>query len=67
MRAVVDQLQGAPGEPPGDVGVSAGIRLGPDPPGWSPPLPSAQQPETPVHQSEGDQPPAADVTGNRRL
>lgn len=63
---MVDKLQGASSEPPGDVGVRAGIRPGSDPAGWSPPLPSAQQPETAVHQPEGDQPAAADVTGKTR-
>jgi len=63
MRAVVNKLQGASSEPPGDMGVCSGIRLGADAPGWSPPLPSAQQPAAPVHQPEGNQPPAADVTG----
>lgn len=67
MRAVVDKLQGAPGEPPGYMGVCTGIRLGPDAPGWGPPVPSAQQPEAPGHQSEGNQPETADVTGKKRL
>lgn len=48
------------------MGVGAGIRLGPDPAGWSPSLPSSQQPETAVHQPEGDQPQTANVTGKRR-
>lgn len=66
MRSVVDKLQGAPREPPGDMGHCTGLRLGPDPPGWGPALPPAQQPQTPVHQPEGDQPAAADVTGKRQ-
>lgn len=48
------------------MGIRAGIRLGPDPPGWGAPVPSAQQPATPDHQPEGDQPAAADVTGKSR-
>lgn len=63
MRALVDQLQGASTRPSGDMGVRAGIRPGPDSPGWSPAVSSAQQPPSPEHQPEGDQPPTADVTG----
>lgn len=45
------------------MGVRSGIRPGSNPPGWSPPVPPAQQPEATEHQPEGDQPPAANVTG----
>lgn len=45
------------------MGVRSGVRPGPDPAGWGPPVPASQQPETPVHQPEGDQPETSDVTG----
>lgn len=61
MRAVAHSLQGAARQPPGDLGLGAGVRLGADPPRWSPALSVAQQPPGALHQPEGDQPEAADV------
>lgn len=62
MRAVADQLQGASTDPSSNMGVSSGIRLSTDPPGWGPPVPASQQFETAVHKFEGDQLEATDVT-----
>lgn len=45
------------------MGVRSGVRPGADPAGWGAPVPAPQQPETPVHQPEGDQPETTDVTG----
>ena len=52
----------------GDEGkrVKEGFRPGPDPPRRGPSVPASQQPPTPVHQPEGDQPTATDVTGKGR-
>lgn len=61
---MADPLQGAARQPPGDLGVRAGVRLRSDPPGRGSPVPPAQQPAAPEHQPEGDQPPAANVSGN---
>lgn len=65
MCAMADQLQGAATEPSGDMGVLSGVRPGADPAGWGPSVPASQQPETTVHQPEGDQPETSDVTGKR--
>ena len=54
MCIVVDQLQGASTEPPGNMGVRPGIRPSPDPEGRSPAVSASQQPQTTVHQPEGD-------------
>lgn len=62
MCVMADQLQGAATEPSGDMGVRSGVRPGADPAGWGPPVPAPQQPETPVHQPEGDQPETSNVT-----
>lgn len=56
-------LQSAAGQPPGDLGLGAGVRPGADPPRWSPALPATQQPTGTLHQPERDQPEAADVPG----
>lgn len=61
VRAVAHPLQGAARQPPGDLGLGAGVRPGADPPRWSPALPAPQQPPGALHQPEGDQPEAADV------
>lgn len=63
MRVVVNQLQSAAAEPPGHMENCPGIRSGPNTPGWGTFVPAIKQPATPVHKSERDQPPAADVTG----
>lgn len=63
VRAVAHPLQGAAGQPPGDLGLGAGVRPGADPPRWSPALSAAQQSPGALHQPEGDQPEAADVPG----
>lgn len=65
VRAVAHSLQGAARQPPGDLGLGAGVRLGADPPRWSPALSVAQQPPGALHQPEGDQPEAADVPGKQ--
>lgn len=44
VRTVAHPLQGAARQPPGDLGLGAGVRPGSDPPRWSPALPAAQQP-----------------------
>lgn len=41
VRAVAHPLQGAARQPPGDLGLGAGVRPGADPPRWSPALPAA--------------------------
>lgn len=65
MRGLVDQLQGASTDPPGNMGVCPGVRSGPNTPGWCSPVSATQQSETSVHQPEGDQPKATDVTGKK--
>lgn len=66
VRALAHRLPGAAAQPPGDLGHGAGVRPGADPPRWGPALPAAQQPARPLHQSQGDQPPAPDVPGKGR-
>lgn len=60
---MADQLQGASTRPSGNMGVCSGIRPGSDPPRWSAPVSTSQQPPTPVHQPQRDQSQTADVTG----
>lgn len=60
---MADQLQGASTQPSGNMGVRPGIRPRSDTPRWSAPVSTSQQPPTPVHQPQRDQPPTSDVTG----
>lgn len=62
---MADQLQRTAGEPPGDCAHGAGVRLGANPEGRGAAVSAAEQPETPHHQPEGDQPQATDVPGTR--
>lgn len=63
MCDVADQLQRAASEPPSYCGHGAGLRPGANPAGRGSAVPTTEQLETSHHQSEGDQPPASDVTG----
>lgn len=63
MCFLVDQLQGASTDPPGNMGVCPGVRSRPNTPGWGSPVSASQQSKTTIHKPEGDQPEATDVTG----
>lgn len=63
MCHVADQLQRAARQPPGNCGRGAGVRLGANPEGRGAAVSATEQPETPHHQPEGDQPQATDVPG----
>lgn len=63
MCDVVDQLQRAAREPPGDCGYCAGVRPGANPARRGAAVSASEQLETSHHQLEGDQPQTPDVTG----